>query len=599
MSASDDRSAKVWDASTGKEMSALQGHTAGIADAQFTPDGTSLFTVSPDRGGRYWDIAAGMFVRGFSQAGGLARAGCTSPDGKRVVLTAGTHLHVWETTDGTFVLALAGAGNTSRFTSVCFTPDGHRLIAGSEDGTVLVWEGAESRGTVLRGHPSWVTGATFSPDGGRVATASRDLTVRMWNAATGAEMWCGLTHDDAVTCVGFDPTGRDLVTGSADHTVRVWDAVNGTEQMVLRGHRERVTSVGYTANGLRIVSVDAGGTRIDWDPTTGQQFPRAEGTALAERRDSPDGSLFAHIEGANVRLVPQQVGGERPVLAALARPDPDWHAEQVRASETDGDWFAASFHLARLIPLRPWDLSLHARLAHALRRQGRHTEAARCYAQGLLLAPQASPWPLDWTAQWRGWKAAEDDRWEDAVEDFRQAIHQPHAEIDAWQGLLLAQRMTRRDDDARQVCRAMLDRFRFFDEEFEPAPREVLLAVLCAPGEAGDTRLVKLAERVMVGKPAPADQALLGAAYYRAGQLDEAERTLAEAVKGAKDNADARVFMAMVRARQGRHEEAAALLEWHDDWLKKRPNAFRHESIRGRVLYAEAKALLAKPHRPE
>ena len=78
--------------------------------------------------------------------------------------------------------------------------------------------------------------AAFSPDGARIVSGSDDQTVRVWDAASGAELLVLRGHEGPVYAAAFSPDGARIVSGSGDGTVRVWDAASGAEQLVLRGH---------------------------------------------------------------------------------------------------------------------------------------------------------------------------------------------------------------------------------------------------------------------------------------------------------------------------------------------------------------------------
>jgi WD40 repeat protein len=125
-------------------------------------------------------------------------------------------------------------GHTSPVNSVAFSYDGLRIVSGSDDETVRIWDAVS--GTIqhtLKGHTGWVSSVAFSFDGLRIVSGSHDDTVRIWDAVSGTIQYTMEGHTDYVTSVTFSSDGLRIVSGSHDHTVRIWDAVSGTIQHTL------------------------------------------------------------------------------------------------------------------------------------------------------------------------------------------------------------------------------------------------------------------------------------------------------------------------------------------------------------------------------
>ena len=81
----------------------------------------------------------------------------------------------------------------------------------------------------MLGHCGWVSSVSFDVTGSRIVSGSDDNTVRVWDVATGACVQTLEGHSDAVSSVSFDNTGSRIVSGSDDKTVRVWDVAMGAK----------------------------------------------------------------------------------------------------------------------------------------------------------------------------------------------------------------------------------------------------------------------------------------------------------------------------------------------------------------------------------
>ena len=156
------------------------------------------------------------------------------------------------------------------------------------------------------GHSSAVSSVSFSPDGKRIVSGSGDGTVKVWDAATGQETLTLRGHSGTVFSVSFSPDGQRIVSGSADNTVKVWDAATGQETLTLKGHSNWVSSVSFSPDGKRIVS--GSGERdkhgrpsqdLVWDAVTGLPLkPEADDAELLK----PDAPQRTRVNDRSVEV---------------------------------------------------------------------------------------------------------------------------------------------------------------------------------------------------------------------------------------------------------------------------------------------------------
>jgi len=177
-------------------------------------------------------------------------------------------------------------------------------------------------GTVLvgpfEGHASTIWSVTFSPDGSKIVSGSYDNTIRIWDAQTGVNVAGPLKgHTGNVTSVMFSKNGKQIASGSDDKTIRVWDTMSGRLiQGPLRGHNTHIFFVTFSLDGKRIVSVEWGGDACIWDTDTGVLLSKplkqnVEGaltvgftpSSTQVGAVSPDGKWIAVVPSSNCSTV--------------------------------------------------------------------------------------------------------------------------------------------------------------------------------------------------------------------------------------------------------------------------------------------------------
>jgi len=276
VTASGDGTAQVWDASTGTPVTPPLKHQDQVHAVVFSPDSTRVVTASDDQTARVWNASTGTPVAPPLKHQGKVYDAAFSPDGKWVVTASDDQTaRVWDSTTGDPVIApLIHSGAIA---AVAFSPDGKWVVTASYDKTARVWNASTGMPiTPLLQHQGPVTAAAFSPDGTRVVTASIDQTARVWDATTGMPVTAPLEHHDAVRAAGFSPDGTRVVTASGDKTARVWDATTGKTVIPPLEHQDRVFAAAFSPDGSRVVTAGDDKMARIWDVSTRLVTPPLE-----------------------------------------------------------------------------------------------------------------------------------------------------------------------------------------------------------------------------------------------------------------------------------------------------------------------------------
>jgi WD40 repeat protein len=258
----DGREARIFEVATGNLFQVLQQRGL-VTSAAFSPNGELVATGSADRTARIWNAVSGRLVHELDDHRGRVVGVSFSPRG-RLLVTASTDgaARVWRVRTGARVTVVSG--HTNPITSAGFSPDGRWVVTSSRDRTAGVAKSGSGRPWVsFLGHAESVDGAVFSPDGRLVATASEDGTARVWDARTYPDLVPLGAHDRPANIARFSPDGRLAVSAGDDGTGAIWDV--RTRKLVARlKHDAPVVDAAFSRDGKLVATASRDGTARLW-----------------------------------------------------------------------------------------------------------------------------------------------------------------------------------------------------------------------------------------------------------------------------------------------------------------------------------------------
>jgi WD40 repeat protein len=589
MTGAEDGQACIWRVADGERLVEPLRHKSAVRSAAFSPDGCRAAIGGDDNIARIWNTATGAAMTPPLRYNGNVNHVAFSPDGERLVTASddGT-ARLWmiscrsravvvdeaaifrRQADRGLRVAVADAEPAAASPASRTSSDGRLVVKIGDDNTVRVYDAATgSPLTPPLRHRNEITYAAFSPNDRRVVTTSTDQTARVWDAATGAPVSPPLTHASSVGFADFSPDGLRLVTASEDNSARVWDIETGELLLPPLKHDGTVTQAVFSANGRRVASVSLDQTARVWDGETGQALtpPLQHPWPLRQVRFSADGQHLL-VTGTPGLVwswdLPSSdcVTGDLVHLSQLLsgnRLDAHRGIMPLRPRELRDIWAMLRRTRGEFFQFTPADVTAWNRQAGEECLRGRHWQAALWHLDRVIQAE-----PDAWLPHARrGLARAELGRWPDAKADFAEAVRLAPAESEAWCLYALLCLQTGDLTGYRRACTTLVDRHKQGDD-----PRTAYLttwaSVLAENSGVKGRQVVELAERAASSQPRDTDYlCTLGAALFRAGDLDAAARRLNEVLelRGGRPSPREWLWLALVRFRMGLKKEARLWLD--------------------------------------
>lgn len=270
MTGSDDRTGRLWELPSGRQVLRLEDSDKVTAVAvspcgNFAATGTSVGHVT------LWRIPDGSKDKKLQSHRGSITSAVFSPDCK-YLLTASTDssIRLWNLSTG--LVDKAYFGHQGRVNDLSFGPKGDYFVSVSDDGNALMWETkTEQLVGLYDGHKGAVNAVDFASVGNFVVSGGKDKVVTVWDGSTAKRKVDFKLHAATVQNVRLSPDAQTAISGSEDGFVYAWNTSDGAVRSALVGLRGEVTGLSVSKNSEYVLGSDKGNRPKVWKLATGDE----------------------------------------------------------------------------------------------------------------------------------------------------------------------------------------------------------------------------------------------------------------------------------------------------------------------------------------
>lgn len=220
---------RIWNPGTGQQIHHLTGHDADVNWVTFSPDGRCIVTASDDKSVRIWEIQSGKVLRQIS-CDYLALAAAYFPDGRHfLVVERGTEaaqnrLTIYDVPD--WIPIRRWQAHPKAIQSFDISADSKFVATASDDGCIVWdWSVPEDEPPIANQFPTTIglTSSVFYPTTNQVVAGTRDGRLIQWDRVTG-ETKSLQAHAFAIEGLTVSRDGRYLVSASRAGSAKIWTA---------------------------------------------------------------------------------------------------------------------------------------------------------------------------------------------------------------------------------------------------------------------------------------------------------------------------------------------------------------------------------------
>ncbi|KAF9065687.1 quinon protein alcohol dehydrogenase-like superfamily [Rhodocollybia butyracea] len=238
---------------TGWKMPVFEPH-GYVRSIVFSSDGEHITTVHEDNIVLISDNTGKKIGKSLVHEAPVSSV-VFSADGRFIVTASSDIIYIW---DAVNLETKAHRQHSGLIMSVTVSPDVTHVASASDDKTIQISDIQQLQSTnpiqhKLEGHTEAVICVQYSPDGMRLISGSTDCTIRLWDTTTGETIMVISTQNRPVRCLAVSLSGHLIASGSDEGYIQVWNANTGKRSEVI-DYGVSIGAIAFAPNGRQLAS---------------------------------------------------------------------------------------------------------------------------------------------------------------------------------------------------------------------------------------------------------------------------------------------------------------------------------------------------------
>ncbi len=306
-STSYDKTIKLWEIKSGREVKTFEGHTNKVICVAYSPDDRYLLSGGQDKLLILWDIETGKEIKRLNDHRQWINAVTFSPDNKYFYSAAyGGEFKKWDFEYDAPIYTTEP--HPKEIYDMNYNPDGKSIATSGRDNSIKFLNpetGQEIK--IFNGHTDYVNSFDFNADGSKMVSGANNWKaddVFIWDTKTTKTLVKIEAHKRGVNCVAFNPNGDKIASAGNDSTIKIWDAEKGKLQLTIQDFSREITDLIFSKDGDKLFSCGYDYVVKVWDVNTGALIRTiGENISVARELCVNQSSIVAGFSDGSVRIL--------------------------------------------------------------------------------------------------------------------------------------------------------------------------------------------------------------------------------------------------------------------------------------------------------